>query len=286
MLKAILPVAIHEPKGRSTHLNVFWRELARDLFSARHFAWELFRRNLVSQCRHSAFGIFSGLLPVLAITGWAVLFRQASLLNVGDMALPCPLFVLLGMMIWSVFTELIDAPISGLLAEQGLISKSNVPPEAVTLARLGLVAFNLVLKSVVIALAALYFLVPPQLTILLVPFALLPIVALGTGIGLVLAPINLLYGDVARLVPIATTFWLFLTPVFYIPPREGVSALLMRYLNPFTPLLETTRDLVFGGAGGIPEGFLLAAPFALLVLAAGTFIHRVVVPVVIDRANA
>lgn len=282
----ILPVVAHGPDNRPGHFTDLWRALVRDVVGARHFVWELFRRNLISQNRHSAFGMFFGLLPIIAVTGWAVLFRQASLINVGDLALPYPFFVLLGMMIWSAFTESIDAPIAGVVAEHGLISKSNVPPEAVTLARLGLVAFNLLMKGIVVALAALCYLVPPQVTILLAPLALLPIIALGTGIGLLLAPINLLYRDIARFVPIATAFWFFLTPIFYVSPREGLPALFMRNLNPVTPLLETTRDLAFGGTAGVPASFMVATLFALLVLAAGIAFHRIAMPIVIDRVNA
>src|SRR6202041_4133512 len=107
-----------------------------------------------TQHRQSVLGFLLPLLPALTITAWAILFRSAHLINVGRTAVPYPFFVLCGMIIWSAFLDSIDAPIQGVLTEQALLSKSSIPPEAVTFARLGQVLVNFLVKTVVVGIAA------------------------------------------------------------------------------------------------------------------------------------
>jgi lipopolysaccharide transport system permease protein len=284
--KVAAAVIVHLPESRMANPRQLSRQIVKDLWGHRYLAWEMFRRDLVSQQRQSFFGLLFLLLPVLVTVGWAVLFREAKIINAGDVPMPYPFFVLLGMLIWSCFTEAIDAPISGLVSERWLISKSNVSAEVVTLSKLLQVVFNLLVKAVVVAVAAACYGLPPKLTVLLAPLALGFVIALGAGIGLILAPINLLYRDVSRAVPVVMTFWFFLTPILFLTADPGPVAFIMNQLNPMTPLLATARDLAFGGIDAPSFGFVAMAAASLLVLFGGLMFSRIATPIVIDRANA
>jgi len=260
--------------------------LFRELRASREVIWEMLKRDLRSQYRQSFLGVFLSVLPALATTGWAVLFRNANLINAGDVKIPYPFYVLCGMMIWAAFLESIDAPIGGLLSEQGLISKANVPPEAVIAAKLGQVFVNFFVKSLVVAVAAVWYQIHIPGTVVLVPLAMLCVVSLGCAIGLLLAPINFLYRDISKAVPVVTTFWFFLTPIIFTSPNEGLASLLVRKLNPVTPLLVTVRDLTFRGYLSMRTEFELAAAFTFLLLIVGITFHRVAMPIVLDRTNS
>ena len=279
------PIIIHLPDQRLRHPLQLWRRLIAELIVSRHLVREMLRRDLISQYRQSILGLFLTLLPVLATTAWAILFREARIINVGDVEMPYPFYVLLGLMVWAGFTEGIDAPMSGLLAEQGLISKSGIAPEVVTLARLGQVFVNFFMKTLVVALAAAFYRIPPSVTVVFAPLAFLLVVTFGTAIGLILAPINVLYHDVSKALPIVTTFWFFVTPIIFTLPDEGAAALIMQ-LNPVTPLLVTIRDLSFRGTVSMPIEFMLATALTLVFLLIGVTFHRVAMPIVIDRTNS
>jgi len=279
------PVVVHTPSDGLLRPKRLWQSLVLDLAHGRSLIWEMFIRDLISEHRRSLLGLFSVLAPTLITTGWAVLFRQASIINVGDINMPYPFFVLQGMMIWSAFIESIDAPISGVLAELSLISKSDVAPEIVTIARLGRVVFNIMIKMLVIFIADLFYQAPPALTIVFVPLCMMLIMALGVGIGLILAPLNILYRDVSKMLPIILTFWFFATPVLYASAKPGAMAVIAGQMNPVTPLLETTRILAFGTAPTLSAGFVWMAALSLAVLMIGTIFHRIAMPIVIDRAN-
>ena len=111
------------------------------------------------------------------------------------------------------------------------------------------------------------------------------LLALGLSIGIVLAPMNLIYRDVSRFLMIATTLWLFLTPVFYAPPAEGVVAAIMRW-NPVTPFLSMARSSALGEyTGDLIPGALLALGAGVLLLASWV-VFRVALPSVLERSNA
>ena len=268
------------------HPAKFLWGMLRDIAACRHVAWQLMRRDLNSQYRTSIFGVLIPLLPALATAAWAILFRDAHLIEVGTINMPYPFFVLCGMMLWASFVESMDAPISGLHAEHALLSKANVPAEAITMARLGQVLVNLGVKAILILIAAFIYRVHVSWTIVFVPFGLALIISLGTAIGLIVGPISLIYTDVTRILPIVTTFWFFTTPIIFTAPTRGWAAILMSRVNPMTPLLTSTRELAFGGRVSMLSGLEAATVFTLLLLAAGVIFHRIAMPVVIDRANA
>ena len=280
------PTAVHTSGSALKSPWRLIRTLATDTIRSRHVIWELLKRDLTSQYRQSLLGVLMSLLPALTTTAWAILFRSAHLINVGRSSVPYPFFVLCGMMVWAAFLESLDAPISGVLSEQALLSRASIPPEAVTFARLGQVFFNFFVKVLVVAVAALFYRIHIPWTVVLVPAGIAVIVALGAGIGLILAPVNFLYRDISKALPVITTFWFFLTPVIFVSPDQGIASVIMNKINPVTQILMATRDLIFPGSGGTREGLIAASVFALGLFAVGIIFHRIAMPVVIDRANS
>jgi lipopolysaccharide transport system permease protein len=279
------PVTTHTADVRLRHPRVFLLQLKDDIRHSRALAWEMLKRDLKSQHRTSFSGIFVSLIPALTAACWAVLFRDAHLINVGKIGLPYPFFVLCGMMLWAIFVESLDAPISAVRAETGLLSKANVAAETVTFARLGQVLFNFGVKSLIVVVAALMYRVPVHWTVIFVPLGLLLLIALGSAIGLIFAPLNMLYADVSRAVPVITTFWFFTTPILFASPIGGWAAFVMNRLNPVTALLTTTRDLAFADGLRITAAFEFSAAFTLCLLGFGLIFHRIAMPIVIDREN-
>jgi lipopolysaccharide transport system permease protein len=280
------PVTTHTAAVCLRHPRRFFLKLLNDVWNSRALAWEMLKRDLTSQYRTSFSGIYVSLLPALTAVIWAVLFRDAHLINVGKIGLPYPFFVLSGMMLWTGFVESLDAPISAVRAETGLLSKANVPAETVTVARLGQVLFNLGVKSLIVVVAALIYRVPVHWTFIFVPLGVLLVIALGAAIGLILAPLNMLYADISKTVPVITTFWFFATPILFASPVGGWAAFVINRLNPVTALLTTTRDLAFEDGLRVTAAFGVSAAFTVCLLCFGVIFHRIAMPIVIDRENS
>jgi lipopolysaccharide transport system permease protein len=113
---------------------------------------------------------------------------------------------------------------------------------------------------------------------------LVGLLVLGTAIGLVIAPLNLLYSDVPWILGTATTVWFFFSPVYFPMAATGPVGLIMR-LNPVTPLLADTRSLLLTGAAVTPVHSALVFLGACLLLVVSWFYARIVFRVAIEQTN-
>ena len=255
-----------------------------DLQRSWTLAVEMARRDIRNQHRQSLLGAAGVVLPVVVMTGAAIGFRRAGLLTVDGLALPYGLFVLSGVVLWITFVEALHAPIQGLLAEQRILSRTSAPAEGVILAKLGQVLFHAVLRLVILAGAVVWYEVSVPGTVILAPFGLVSLIALGAACGLVLAPVNLIYRDVSRMLVAITTVWFFLSPVYFPPPPEGAIAAVMR-MNPVTPLLADTRALALTGRIADPLYGLFAVLMTGVLLIAAWIWFRVSLPIALERGG-
>lgn len=263
----------------------FVRTVWHDLRRSRALAKELAKRDLRIQFRQPLLGIAAVALPPLVMTAVGLGFREAGLLTIDDVTMPYGLFVLAGVVLWMTFLEALNAPIYAMLAEQGMLARTNAPAEAVLLGKLGPLLANLGIRSVLLVLAVAWYGVGFPATLLVAPLGIAGLVAFGFAIGLILAPINLIYRDVSRLLLVLTTFWLFLSPVFFPAAEGGIIGSIMQ-LNPVTPLLSWTRSALLTGDPGDPVRHLALTGGVLLLLGVCWLYVRITLRIFIERANA
>lgn len=275
---------MHTPENQLRHPREFLRQVVRDLRRSHHLAWRIARRDIASQYRQSLLGPFLVVLPAIVTAVWCTLIHHARVINVENLEMPYPAFVLISMTLWTTFLEAFRAPIQGLLSEQRILAQTNAPLEGVILGKLGQVLFNFCVKLVPIVVVMLYYSMPVAWTALFSPLGVIALVVFGCALGMALAPINMLYRDVSKSVDMATTLWLFLTPVLFPTPAQGLISAIVR-LNPVTPLLVTTRDFALLGVMERPVAFAIVTIVALILFGFAWVFCRVSLPVVIERAN-
>jgi len=122
-------------------------------------------------------------------------------------------------------------------------------------------------------------------TMLLFPFALFGIILFGTTIGLFITPVGMLYTDVKKIISMGLSLLMYITPVVYVIPKEGLMKTLME-INPFTPILLTAKDLILGN---IPQflsyyGVLMLLCIPLLLL--GLVVYRISIPIFVERMSS
>lgn len=276
--------ALRQVKSTTIILGGFLRRLGRDIWKSRHLAWETFRRDIAREYRNSIFGVLLAFLPALVIAAWATLIRHAGVISIPDSALPYAPFVLISLMLWTTFVDSITRPIMGLKSELATIARSTCPGEVVLLTAFLEIGFHFLVRLILIVLAMLFWQIPTTWWLLAMPLALVLLILFGMGIGLILAPLNIFYQDVQASLGAITTFWLFLTPVIIPVPKEGWAAVVVQ-LNPVTPLLETTRELLTYGGISNPIGIAVTAILSLSLFLFGCAFFRSSLPTIVDRAN-
>jgi lipopolysaccharide transport system permease protein len=280
-----LPEVIYTPESRLRHPLQLFQAMGRDLLASRELAWRLLVRDISAQYRQSFLGIFWAFVPAIATAAGLTLANNAKILNVGATDLPYPAYVMFSVTLWQTFTEAVNGPIQAVSTAKPMLSRINFPREAIILSQLGQVFFNFGIKLILIVGLFLWFKMPVAWTVILAPVALIHLIALGTGIGLILAPIAALYEDIPKGLTLVLGLWLFLTPVIYPVPQAGTFATLVQ-LNPVTPLLVAIRDLATTGVVSNPQGFWLMSGLAIGGLLFGWLFYRVAMPFVVERMSS
>jgi lipopolysaccharide transport system permease protein len=248
--------------------------------------WQLFRRDFAAKYRESYLGYVWAFLPSIVLALTMTLAGRAAILNTEGLSVPYPLLVLVGVSLWQTFAEAVVGPVQALNQAKPLLAKIRFPHEAMLVAKLGEVGFNALLRLGLIGLAIAYYGTPVTAALPLGLVGLLTLVALGTAIGLFLAPIGGLYSDVSQALTLGMGLWMFLTPVVYERARPGSVVDVVNRFNPATPPVVFARESFLGQDWSNPVGFLALTGASLGLLLAGWLFWRFGMRFAVERAGS
>jgi lipopolysaccharide transport system permease protein len=236
---------------------------------------ELFGATLRAQQRRTLLGYLWLLLPAAAAAVAASYVRSRGLLAVATPGMPYAVFVFAGTTLWQVFIEALTAPLAQLSANRTLITRLRFPHEGLILAGLWFVLLNAAIRmAAVLGLCALSG-VDLAATAWLMPLGVAGLALLGLALGLLVAPVGLLYDDVGRGVTMTTALLFFAMPIAYPLAPIGWQA-----FNPVLPLIDLTRSWLVGPS---PGGGLAPVLGAALVLVLAWMLYRLAQPHVVER---
>ena len=276
---------IYTPDSLLKHPVQLCKEMWRDLLASRELAWRLMVRDISAQYRQSLLGITWAFLPPIIMAVGFTLANDAKVINIAKTDLPYPVYIIFSTTLWQTFLEALNGPMQAVIVAKPMLSRVNFPREALILAKLGEVFFNFAIKLTLIIALFIWFHISVTWTVFLTPVPLLHLILLGTFIGILLAPLGILYQDISRGLSLFTGFWLFLTPVVYPIPNQGIFGFLVK-LNPVTPLLVTTRELATTGVVSDPLRFWIVSLITLIGLLITWVTFRLAMPFVVERVGS
>jgi len=261
------------------------REMLRDLAASRELAWRLAVRDLSAQYRQTILGFLWAIILPLANTLIWIFLSRSGVVNVSDTALPYPVYVFTGTMLWAILMDAMNAPLQIATASKSMLAKINFPREALLVSGIYQTLVNALIKVALLILALLAMGVYPDWNVLLFPMGLLSLILVGTVIGLALTPIGLLYTDVGKAIPLLMQFMMYLTPVVFAMPKSGISATLFQ-LNPLTPVILTARDWLTGFTPEYLGYFVVVNVAAIALLLVFWVVFRLAMPILIERMGS
>lgn len=202
--------------------------------------------------------------PVLGIISW-VLMNSTGILNPGDTGIPYPAYVLLSTSIWGLFMGFYGAAAGTLGAGGGFIMQVKYPHEALLIKQLAQHVASFLIGFLMNIVVLIFFGVIPSWKIIFFPVAVLPLLFLGAGIGLIIAVISIVAVEIQRIVDTAFGFLIFLTPVIYAPNQSSGFIQTVTHWNPLTYLVGGVRDLVVYGKIDDWQLFAYSSLFSLVV---------------------
>lgn len=246
------------------------------LWDARRILALLVTRDLKVKFADSVLGYLWSILDPLMLAGvyWFV-FTKLMNRQVGDT--PYIVFLLCAMLPWQWFNGALRSSMKALSKDAKLVRSTNLPREIWVLRTVGAKGIEFVLSLPVIIFFAVTTHAHLTRYVVFVPLAMLIQTLLLVGLGLMLAPIAVLYGDVERLVNAVMRLLFYLSPVIYgthdVTKRLGHTISHIYVLNPLAGIFDLYRTSFFDDqwAGWRAVGISSAISLATFVVGVVVF---------------
>jgi lipopolysaccharide transport system permease protein len=280
-----LTCIVYTPASPLRHPATLVRRMVLDLINSRELAWRLFVRDTAAQYRQSILGYIWVFIPPLVASLPFIYLNAQGIVSIRETPIPYAAYAIIGTIIWQVFVDALNAPLRVLTAARPMLTRINLPREAILLSALAQVVLGFLVRLVLLVGVLAWFHIAPTATALLFPVGIFSLILVGFVLGILLTPLGILYNDVQQTLPIATTFLMLLTPVLYPTPRSGLGASIAS-LNPLTPLVTSTRDWLTVGTTQHMTAFFVITSISLICLLLGWVAMRVAMPHLIARIGS
>lgn len=243
----------------------------RELWQFRDLLTTLAQRDVKLRYRQTSLGVVWVILqPLLAAGIFSFVFGKVAKLP-APAGIPYLVFSYAGLLAWNAFSSTLGKTSSCLLANSNLVSKVYFPRMALPLSTVfsTLIDFGVALLMMVVLMVINH--VVPTVAVLLLPVWLLLVVLLAMGVGLYTSALMVSYRDVGYILPVATNFLLYASPVAYTAARIPAKYKLIFDANPLTGLLEGFRWSLLGTAHPAWSLVGYAAAVSVIVFVLGAF---------------
>jgi lipopolysaccharide transport system permease protein len=279
-----LPVVVYDTTSQIRTPGLLLRSMWQDVKASRELSWRLFVRDISAQYRQSLLGVFWAFVPPIITSVIFIVLQSRGIVNFGETDIPYPVYVLVGTILWQLFTDSLNAPLKSVSMAKPLLAKINFPREALIISAVYFVVFNLLIKLVILAVILVIYQVPLTWGLWLAPMPIFMLVLLGIGAGLLLTPLGMLYTDVAASLTIIVQLLFFVTPVVF--PLPQTFPFFLAILNPVSPLLIAARDLITKGEITNIVPFVVISGLTIVALFAAWVVYRIALPIIIERMSA
>ena len=276
-MESKIAVAEYTPRGIRRDGLAGWRLMLIELAESRRLIWLLILRDLSVRYRQSILGYVWAVIPQIATVGVFAFLHASRVLPIGGTRIAYVAYALWGISIWQLFAGCLSSCTTSLVSSGSLVTKVNFPREALVIAALGQPVFDFFVRLVPVVAVFIWYGVTPSWGIIFLPFVLMPVMLLALGLGFVLSIANLVIRDTGNALGTVLTIGMFLTPVLYPPPVRW-PFFLVNLLNPLSPLLTASQDLIAAGFLTRPEMFAVACVLSLVLALIGWRAFRVTIP--------
>lgn len=227
---------------------------------------ELVKKGIKLKYRRSYLGIvWSMLEPLLTMIVLTIVFGTLY----GNTDRTFPVYILTGRLLYSFFAQSTKAALKSIRQNSAMIKKVYVPKYLYPLSS---VLFNYVIfliSLIVLAAVSVLLGVKPTLYLIQAPVALILILIMSYGIGMILATIGVFFRDMEYLWSVGLMLVMYTCAIFYYPEKLLKSgwAWILKY-NPLYCVIDIFRSSVFGEAMNV-DYFLYALCFSIVMMIFG-----------------
>lgn len=227
------------------------REIVASLWRNRSLIRASIKREVLGRYRGSVMGIlwsfFNPLFMLIVYTFVFSVIFKARWSSGSESKTEFALVLFAGLMVFNLFAECINRAPNLIVGNQNYVKKVVFPLEILPWVGFGAALFHGAVSLGVWLIAYLIFFGFPPATMLYLPLILMPFGLFIMGLSWTLASLGVYLRDVGQFIGLFTTVLMFLSPIFYPASALPEAYRTLLYMNPLTPVIEQTRDVLFWG---------------------------------------
>jgi ABC-2 type transport system permease protein len=219
----------------------------------------------------SVLGYFWSLLkPLLLFAILYIIFTY--IVPIGQDIEHYPVILLLGVVLWSFFSEVTTVGAGSVVASGDLIRKISIPRYLVVLASSFSAFINLLLSLIVVFAFCLFNGLYPQLSWLLLIPIIFELFAFAVGIAFILATANVKYRDITYIWEVVLQAGFYASAIIFPISLVPVDLRIWFFMNPVVQIIQDARYVVAPVEGNITiwqldePAILKLIPFAIVAL--------------------
>lgn len=200
--------------------------------------------------------------PLLTLLVFAMVFGKALKVDTGG--IPYPVFMICGMITWSLFSYILGQAGNSIISSQALVTKVYFPRLAIPVSKamVGFVDFGVSLGLSLIFMA--YYGIIPSVNIIFLPLFLLAAVVFSLSAGIIFSALTIRFRDFQYIIPFILQLGIYATPIAYpshlIPEKYQV----LYHLNPMAMIIDGCRFSMLGTP--LPPALYLCEGSAIILL--------------------
>ncbi|RYG09610.1 MAG: ABC transporter permease [Chitinophagaceae bacterium] len=246
----------------------------KDVWNYRDLMWLFVRRDFVAQYKQTILGpLWHFIQPILTTAMFLLVFGKIAKISTDGIA---PIaFYMSGITLWGYFSSALTNTSNTFVGNASIFGKVYFPrlvlPLSVVISNIVKLGIQLLLLALVIAYY--HFNGYPfrfRWELLLLPFLVIQLAALGLGLGVIISSVTTKYRDFSVLLGFAIQLFMYMTPIVY--PLSFVENKSYKWLilaNPLTPVIEMFRYSLFGTGTITFELLLYSVLFTAIALFLG-----------------
>lgn len=224
-----------------------WIDLQlHELWQYRDLLIMFVRRDFISVYKQTILGpLWFFIQPLLTTLMFVIVFDKVA--GIPTDGAPPALFYLSGIVVWNYFSACLNKTAITFSANSGIFGKVYFPRLIVPLSYVvsGLISFVIQLAMLILLIGYFYFFFGADLYlniyILVIPFCLMLLAALGLGFGIIISSLTAKYRDLIHLISFGIQLLMYATPVIYPLSFFTGKYKMFILLNPLTPVIELFR---------------------------------------------
>jgi ABC-2 type transport system permease protein len=217
------------------------------LAGGRRRSLELLYLIAVTEFKRTYFGTMLGYLwslarPLMLFGVLLAVFTQ--IFRLGSDVPHYEVLLLFNIVLFGFFSEATGAAVTSIVAQEGVVRKTQFPRLMIPLAVVLTSLFNLGLNLVAVLVFLLAFGVTPMWTWLLFPVILILLIVITVAVSMIVSSLFPRFRDMAIIWSVASTVLFYASPILYPIDKVPGSLQDVLMLNPLSPLFELARKWV------------------------------------------